>query len=131
MIRGLSWPDHTSSVCPSSIRSADIYTSAAVGGCGDLGDNIRMKNLRAIREGRGLSQSALADMAGVKQATISRIEKGVNNPSLQVAQDIAEALGVNVVELFGLPELERQLLERFREASPQRRAALLALLDPD
>ena len=90
-----------------------------------------MKNLAAIRKARGLSQADLAEMAGVKQATISRIEKGVNNPSMRVAHDIALALNVNVVELFGLPELEHELLERFRAASPQRRAALLALLDSD
>jgi len=75
-----------------------------------------------------MTQIALAEAAGVKQATISRIEKGVNNPSLAVAERIATALNVNVVELFGIPELEQTLLQRFREATPERRAALLTLL---
>lgn len=90
-----------------------------------------MKNLRIIRTAKGLSQVELAEAVGIKQATVSRIEKGVNNPSLDVAERIAQALGVNVVELFGLPELEQTVLQKFREASPERRAALLTLLASD
>lgn len=90
-----------------------------------------MKNLKKIRTSKNMSQVALADAAGVKQATISRIEKGVNNPSLDVAQRIADALGASPVELFGLPELEQTVLQKFREASPERRAALLTLLGSD
>ncbi|MDG4650086.1 helix-turn-helix transcriptional regulator [Roseibacterium sp. SDUM158017] len=90
-----------------------------------------MQNLRDIRKAKSLSQADLAEMVGVKQATISRIEKGVNNPSLAVASKIADALNVSVVELFGLPELEQRFLQAFREASPRRRAALLDLLEED
>ncbi|QFT47833.1 Antitoxin PezA [Roseivivax sp. THAF40] len=90
-----------------------------------------MKNLAAIRKAKNLSQVELAEMVGVKQATISRIEKGVNNPSIAVAHSIADALGINVVELFGLPELESRVLDSFRAASPERQAALLTLLEAD
>lgn len=90
-----------------------------------------MKNLRHLRQARGLSQTQLATMAGVKQATISRIEQGVNHASIPVAERIATALGVSVVDLFGLPELEQRLLHGFRKATPERRAALLTLLDPE
>lgn len=93
--------------------------------------NPDMKNLHTIRKAKGLSQTELAEVVGIKQATISRIEKGVNNPSFDVADRIAQALGVNVVELFGLPELEQTVLQAFREASPERRAALLTLLTSD
>jgi len=114
-----------------SIRSADNYTPGAIGVAPGRGHKRGMKNLKALRTARGLSQIELAEMAGVKQATISRIEKNVNNPSMAVAQAIADALGVNVVELFGLPELEQTFLERFRAASPERQAALLTLLGDD
>lgn len=90
-----------------------------------------MKNLRSVRESKGMSQTVLAEMVGVRQATISRIEKGVNDPSIKVANAIAKALGVEIVELFGLPELEQRVLRSFREATPERRAALLTLLDTD
>ena len=68
-------------------------------------------------------------MAGVKQATISRIESGANNASLAAANAIAAALNVSPVELFGLPEIEQRLLEAFRSASDERRVALLTLLE--
>lgn len=90
-----------------------------------------MKNLRAIRKSKNLSQANLAEMVGVKQATISRIEKGVNHPSLDVVIKIADVLDVTEVELFGLPEMEQKVLQAFREASPERRAALLTLLSDD
>ena len=114
-----------------SIRQADIYTRAAIGRSHGLDDKERMNNVAQIRKAKGLTQIELAEAVGVKQATISRIEKGVNNPSLDVIESIASALGVTVVELFGLPDLEMRVLEGFRAASPQRRAALLALLEPD
>ncbi|MBE9635759.1 helix-turn-helix domain-containing protein [Salipiger mangrovisoli] len=88
-----------------------------------------MKNLKRIRTARGLSQAKLAELANVKQATISRIESGTNNPSLAVADQIAKALNVSTVELFGIPELEQRFLEAFRSASPERQAALLTLLE--
>ena len=126
-----SCPVYTPDVYSVSIRSADIYTPAAIGEFAAPRDNDRMKNLTTIRKAKGLSQTELAEAVGIKQATVSRIEKGVNNPSLDVAERIAVALGVNVVELFGLPELEQTVLQKFREASPERRAALLTLLASD
>lgn len=125
------YPKYTLSVYTRSIRSANIYTRMAVGDFSELPQACSMKNLSTIRRSKHLSQTALAEMVGVKQATISRIEKGVNNPSLAVAHAIAKALNVNVVELFGLPELEQRVLQSFREASPERQAALLTLLGTD
>lgn len=90
-----------------------------------------MIKISQIRKSKNISQIELAEATGVKQATISRIEKGVNKPSLDVIERIAEALNVYIIELFDVPELESRLLQRFREASPKRRAALLALLDND
>lgn len=90
-----------------------------------------MKNLREIRKLRGLSQADLAEMVQVKQATISRIEGGQNAPSMDVVERCAKALGVNAAELLGMPDEEERLLEAWRQASPERRAALLRLLQGD
>lgn len=114
-----------------SIRPTHNYTQAGLGDVRALCDTPNMKNLKRIRTARGMSQSDLAHAAGIKQATISRIENGVNNPSMAVAEEIAKALNVSVVELFGLPELELRFLEAFRAASDQRRAALLTILEND
>ncbi len=90
-----------------------------------------MENLALIRKDRGLTQTELAARSSVKQATISRIEKGINKPSYELLETLADVLNVTVVELIGLPEFERMVLDRFREATPQRRAALLAILESD
>ena len=61
---------------------------------------------RLARLARGLSQGALADIAGVTRQSISGIESGRWSPSLEVALALAAALGARVEDLFGAaPEL--------------------------
>ena len=49
----------------------------------------------------GMSQERLAQLAGIGQSTISEIEAGKHNPTVDVALCIARALGKTVEELFG------------------------------
>ncbi len=64
------------------------------------------ERFRLARLARGLSQGALADMAGVTRQSISGIESGRWSPSLEVALALASALGTSVEDLFGVaPEL--------------------------
>jgi transcriptional regulator with XRE-family HTH domain len=51
------------------------------------------------RRDRGLSQEALADAATVDQRTIRGIERGTANPTWDVADRIARALGWSLAEL--------------------------------
>ncbi|CAN0606387.1 unnamed protein product [Ectocarpus sp. 12 AP-2014] len=58
---------------------------------------------RAVREQRnagGISQEELAMRIGADQAYVSRIEAGQMNVTLETAEQIANALGVDVGELF-------------------------------
>lgn len=55
--------------------------------------------VREWRIYRGLSQTALAEAANVRQATISAIEKG-SVPRVDTAQRIAEALNCDLNDLF-------------------------------
>ena len=68
---------------------------------------------RLARLARGLSQGALADMAGVTRQSISGIESGHWSPSLEVALALATSLGTSVEDLFGatpqLPALDARL----------------------
>ena len=57
--------------------------------------------IRELREGRGLSQEELADLAGCHRTYISMLERGRGNPSLSLLVEISEALGVRVTDLFG------------------------------
>lgn len=56
--------------------------------------------MRELRLASGLSQEAFADKCGFARSYMSRIERGGANPSLDAVQALADALGVNVAELF-------------------------------
>ena len=61
-----------------------------------------MKNLRlkAARAGLDLSQQELAERVGVSRQTISAIEKGDYNPTVNLCIAICKALGKTLDELF-------------------------------
>ena len=61
-----------------------------------------MKNLKlkAARAGRDLSQDELAKAAGVSRQTISAIEKGDYNPTIDLCISICRILGKTLDELF-------------------------------
>ena len=57
----------------------------------------RIKELRATRN---MKQGDLAELVGVRRETIIRLEKGLYNPSLKLAVDIARVFGCTVEEVF-------------------------------
>ena len=61
-----------------------------------------MKNLRlkAARAGLDLSQQELAERVGVSRQTISAIEKGDYNPTINLCVSICKALGRTLNDLF-------------------------------
>ena len=60
------------------------------------------KNLKKLREQKGLSQDRLAKLADVANNTIIKIEQGENiNPTLETLKKVAKALDVSVDELIG------------------------------
>ena len=63
---------------------------------------IDLENIRVIREKKGLSQADLADLVGVDQSTICRIEAGNQRVYVDTLVVIAEALEVRPARL--LPE---------------------------
>lgn len=65
-----------------------------------------MKNLKEIRKRKGLTQDLLAAKSGVRQATISDIERGkIENPGIATARRLAAALEVTLDDLFVNDEL--------------------------
>jgi putative transcriptional regulator len=66
-------------------------------------------SLRALRFSHGeMTQAELADRVGVTRQTIIAIEQGKYSPSLEMAFQIARALGVRLDEAFHYPQLEEQ-----------------------
>lgn len=57
----------------------------------------------AARAVSGLSQKELADMTGIDQSDISKIERGVANPSVSTLERIARALGGQLNIRIALP----------------------------
>ncbi|GAA3452965.1 helix-turn-helix domain-containing protein [Dactylosporangium matsuzakiense] len=61
------------------------------------------ERLRRMREARGLSLSALARSAGIGKATLSGLERGTRNPTLETLYAVAGALGVPLTALVLKP----------------------------
>lgn len=61
-----------------------------------------MKNLKlkSARAGKDLSQDELARICGVSRQTISAIEKGDYNPTINLCINICKALDKTLDELF-------------------------------
>jgi len=57
-------------------------------------------NLRRLREAAAITQADLASRIGKTVETISNFERGKTTPSLRSVQDLAQALGCSVADLF-------------------------------
>ncbi len=79
--------------------------------------NLLAQAVRAHRESRGLSLGALAEQAGIAKTSLSKIEAGTGNPSLEVLNRIALALNVAVGTLLG--ETNRPQLKIIRSDEGQ------------
>jgi transcriptional regulator with XRE-family HTH domain len=68
------------------LREMDIGTAVAA-------------NLKALRQQRGLTLSDLARRSGIAKGTLSKLEAGSSNPTLETLWTIADSLGVAIGEL--------------------------------
>ncbi len=80
-----------SSACIATVmmKEAD-NVSLAIGG-----------RVRALRVALGLSQEELAFRAGVDRTYMSKIERGIGNPTIRTLMRVSETLGVDVKALLG------------------------------
>lgn len=70
-----------------------------------------MEAVKFYRKRSGLTQQALAALAGVDQGVVSRVENGLYEPGPSAARKLAAALGLEVWELM----YAEQMLERRME----------------
>jgi transcriptional regulator with XRE-family HTH domain len=87
--------------------------------------------IRELRMEKKLSQQAVADRIGVSKVTISDLERGEMQLTVEYMRRIAKALGVEAADLLsrndnptGLSAAERELIERLRAADPDQRDQL-------
>jgi transcriptional regulator with XRE-family HTH domain len=61
------------------------------------------RNIKQLREARGLTQQQMAKIAGVPRATWANLESGDANPTLSVLHRVAMALQLSIEELISSP----------------------------
>ena len=57
------------------------------------------RRIKSVRRARGLSQEALAEKAGISAQYVSNIERGKENPTLDLLFTLADALKIELAEL--------------------------------
>jgi transcriptional regulator with XRE-family HTH domain len=60
-------------------------------------------NIRRLRVERDISAEALATESGVDRAYVSRIERALANPTIDILERFALVLGVEIGELLAVP----------------------------
>ena len=67
-----------------------------------------MKNrIEEIRKARGMNQEELAKALGVSRQTISSLENGRYNPSIELAYKLSKYFGMLIEEVFIFEEAEK------------------------
>lgn len=92
--------------------------------------------IRELRMEAGLSQQALGDAVGVSKVTISDLERGEMQLTVEYMRRLAKALEVEPADLLSrsdnpvaLSRDERMLIERLRDADPELREQLQKVAD--
>ena len=62
------------------------------------------RNLRKLRVQKKLSQENLAVDAEIDRTYVSRLERGLENPTVAVLERLADALDAGIVEFFAIPQ---------------------------
>jgi transcriptional regulator with XRE-family HTH domain len=61
-------------------------------------------NIRKLRVGRGLSQESLAVDVGIDRTYVSRLERGIENPTVAVLERLAAVLESDIGAFFVTPK---------------------------
>jgi transcriptional regulator with XRE-family HTH domain len=65
------------------------------------------RNVRLFREERGLTQEQLSERSGFSQQYISTLEVGRRNPTVITVYELAQALGVDFLDLVSPRRADR------------------------
>jgi len=77
--------------------------------------DILASNLKKNRKKCGISQSKLAELAGISTQYIAMIELSRQFPTPEVLERIAAALGIEAYELFSVPPSPESSMERLHK----------------
>ena len=100
----------------------------------NVGDKIKI-----VRKAKKLSQQEVADKIGIDRAQYSRVETNKSKPTLTTIEKIAEALEVEVVDLFtndgksfDINSYEKNLVDRIRmieELEEEQKKSIYSIID--
>lgn len=69
------------------------------------------ERIRWLRKVRGFTQEQLAEILDIDQKQVSCIERGVNAPAMDRLQNVADALGVHIRDLFDFGEKDGESID--------------------
>lgn len=89
------------------------------------------RNVRTLREARGLTQAQMAKIASLPRATWANLESGSANPTLAVLDRVATAFQVTIEELVANPRAEARHYAKAQLVVKPRGSATVRKLLPD
>ena len=89
------------------------------------------RNVRQLRQARGLTQSQMSKKSGLPRATWANLESGTANPTLAVLHGVAGALSVPLEELIATPRADVQAFPKGTLKSRQRGGVTVSTLLPE
>jgi len=95
----------------------------------DLVSKNLAQNIELLRKKRGLTQAGLARLAGVPRSTVTYLESGEGNPSLQNLIKIAAALQISIEELLASPRGRYKLVKSGEVSSSKRSQGAVQVFD--
>lgn len=98
------------------------------------------ENIKKSRKNQGLTQKSLAEKANISRSYLADVENNRYNPSLDVLNQIAKALGISAQQFFkddidkkdDIDELEEDLqilFNKIKKISPSSRTKLLKMIE--
>ena len=70
--------------------------------------------IKSLRRGKGYSQEKLAELAGINAKYLSSVERGEENPTLDLFIRVSQSLKVDINEMFNM-EYESQTSQALRK----------------
>jgi transcriptional regulator with XRE-family HTH domain len=89
------------------------------------------RNIRQLRQARGLTQQQMAKLSGLPRATWANLESGDGNPTLTVLHAVAVAFQVSLEEIVAEPRASAKLYRRGSLPTRLRGAVQVSSLLPD
>ncbi len=92
---GISWNDEL------DLSADEIWECGTTVGKQEMGlANMVAERLASARDSVGMTQSRLAEETGIYQADISKIERGLANPSILTLQRLADGMDMEIMVEF-------------------------------